>query len=113
MSITGRHVSKLSGYAPALPTPFDHAGCIDAVAFERLCDLQLANGATALIVCGTTGEAPTLSWQDHKDLTLGRYPAKTNQKWMIKSLAAITAQFLDGGIPAFTLPLNASTFSER
>jgi 4-hydroxy-tetrahydrodipicolinate synthase len=68
MSITGRHVSKLSGYAPALPTPFDHAGCIDAVAFERLCDLQLANGATALIVCGTTGEAPTLSPQEHKNL---------------------------------------------
>jgi 4-hydroxy-tetrahydrodipicolinate synthase len=68
MSTTGRHVSKLSGYAPALPTPFDDEGCIDAAAFERLCDLQIAHGATALVVCGTTGEAPTLSSQEHDDL---------------------------------------------
>jgi 4-hydroxy-tetrahydrodipicolinate synthase len=51
-----------------LPTPFDDDGCIDAVAFERLCDLQVAHGATALVVGGTTGEAPTLSSQEHDDL---------------------------------------------
>jgi len=58
MSSIGRHVSKLTGYAPALPTPFGAEGDIDIPAFERLCDLQLAHGATALIVCGTTGEEP-------------------------------------------------------
>jgi 4-hydroxy-tetrahydrodipicolinate synthase len=55
-----RHISKLSGYAPALPTPFNDAGNID-VAFERFCDLQINAGATALVVAGTTGEAPTLT----------------------------------------------------
>src|SRR5580700_6420546 len=44
MLITSRHISKLSGYAPALPTPFDEEGNVDAPAFERLCDLQLAKG---------------------------------------------------------------------
>jgi hypothetical protein len=39
--------------------------------------------------------------------------AAAAQKWMIKSLAAMTAQFLDGGIPALALPLNAFAFSER
>jgi len=68
MSITGRHVSKLSGYAPALPTPFDDKGCVDASAFERLCDLQIAHSATALVVCGTTGEAQTLRPQEHSEL---------------------------------------------
>ena len=68
MLVTGRHISKLSGYAPALPTPFDEEGNVDAPAFERLCDLQLANGATALVVCGTTGEAPTLSPAEHREL---------------------------------------------
>lgn len=68
MLITGRHVSKLSGYAPALPTSFDQHGAIDAAAFERLCDLQLAHGATALVVCGTTGEAPTLTPAEHREL---------------------------------------------
>jgi 4-hydroxy-tetrahydrodipicolinate synthase len=68
MSAIGRHVSKLSGYAPALPTPFNDEGGIDGGAFEQLCDLQIANGATALVVCGTTGEAPTLSPREHGDL---------------------------------------------
>jgi 4-hydroxy-tetrahydrodipicolinate synthase len=68
MCVIGRHVSKLSGYAPALPTPFNDEGDIDAAAFERLCDLQIVNGATALVVCGTTGEAPTLSPKEHTEL---------------------------------------------
>ena len=63
-----QNVSKLSGYAPALPTPFDDAGDIDSAAFERLCDLQITQGATALVVCGTTGEAPTLSPAEHREL---------------------------------------------
>jgi 4-hydroxy-tetrahydrodipicolinate synthase len=61
MPAIGRHVSKLSGYAPALPTPFNDDGAIDRAAFERFCDRQIREGATALVVCGTTGEAPTLS----------------------------------------------------
>src|ERR1700722_15614867 len=68
MLVTSRDISKLAGYAPALPTPFDEEGNVDAPAFERLCDLQLANGATALVVCGTTGEAPTLSPAEHREL---------------------------------------------
>jgi 4-hydroxy-tetrahydrodipicolinate synthase len=65
MSIFGRHVSKLSGYAPAIPTPFDENGSLDGTALERFCDRQIHEGATALVVCGTTGEAPTLSRAEH------------------------------------------------
>jgi 4-hydroxy-tetrahydrodipicolinate synthase len=68
MSMIGRHVSKLSGYAPALPTPFDKDDRIDSGAFERLCDLQIKSGATALVVCGTTGEAPNLSVTEQRHL---------------------------------------------
>jgi len=81
MSAIGRHVAKLSGYAPALPTPFDADGSVDAAAFERLCDLQVRMGATALVVCGTTGEAPTLRPAEHHilvriavDAARGRIP---------------------------------------
>jgi hypothetical protein len=48
MSGTGRHVLRLSGYAPALPTPFDDAGELDLPALERLCHRQVESGATAL-----------------------------------------------------------------
>src|SRR5215813_2290096 len=64
----GRHVSRLSGFAPALPTPFDQDGALDRVAFERLCHGQIEHGATALVVCGTTGEAPALSASEHQEL---------------------------------------------
>jgi 4-hydroxy-tetrahydrodipicolinate synthase len=64
----GRHVWKLSGYAPALPTPFDDNDAIDAAAFENFCELQISNGATALVVGGTTGEAPNLSGEEHRKL---------------------------------------------
>jgi 4-hydroxy-tetrahydrodipicolinate synthase len=63
--ITGKHVSRLSGYAPALPTPFDQNGNVDSAALEALCGRQIQEGATALLVCGTTGEAPTLSRAEH------------------------------------------------
>jgi len=36
MPTIGRHVAKLSGYAPALPTPFDDNDDVDGEAFERL-----------------------------------------------------------------------------
>jgi 4-hydroxy-tetrahydrodipicolinate synthase len=64
----GRHVSQLAGYAPALPTPFNSEGGVDAASFERLCALQVGAGATALVVCGTTGEAPTLTPPECREL---------------------------------------------
>jgi 4-hydroxy-tetrahydrodipicolinate synthase len=68
MITIGRHVSKLSGYAPALPTPFGDDGNVDVAAFEQFCDRQVRTGATALVVCGTTGEAPTLRPAEHSTL---------------------------------------------
>jgi 4-hydroxy-tetrahydrodipicolinate synthase len=67
MSI-GRHIVRLSGFAPELPTPFDDDDRIDGRAFERFCDLQITSGATALVVCGTTGEAPNLTRAEHCEL---------------------------------------------
>jgi 4-hydroxy-tetrahydrodipicolinate synthase len=52
-------VPSLSGYASALPTPFIRDE-IDDDAFQSLCDWQIDEGISALVVNGTTGEAPTL-----------------------------------------------------
>lgn len=49
-----------SGSIPALITPFAGDG-IDEAAFRRLVDWQIAEGSSALVPCGTTGEAPTLT----------------------------------------------------
>ena len=48
----------------ALVTPFAD-GEVDYDAFGRLIDFQLANGTQGLIPCGTTGESPTLSHEEH------------------------------------------------
>jgi 4-hydroxy-tetrahydrodipicolinate synthase len=71
MTAICRHVSRLTGYAPALPTPFDNDDNVDIEAFEQLCDRQIQQGATALVVCGTTGEAPTLAPAEHGALIRG------------------------------------------
>ena len=56
-----------SGSIPALVTPFrDRA--IDFPAFAALVEWQIAAGSSALVPCGTTGEAPTLSMDEHHAL---------------------------------------------
>lgn len=49
-----------TGVGTALVTPFKE-GVVDYEALRRLVAYQVDRGADALIVCGTTGEAPTLS----------------------------------------------------
>ncbi len=56
-----------SGSIPALITPFKH-GLIDEAAFCRLVEWQIAEGSSALVPCGTTGEAPTLTSEEQHHL---------------------------------------------
>lgn len=53
-----------SGSIPALVTPF-RDGTFDEPAFRRLVDWQIESGSKALVSCGTTGEASTLSNAEH------------------------------------------------
>ena len=53
------------GAATALITPFAD-GKIDFDAFEKIIEFQIENGINALVVAGTTGEAPTLSDTEHR-----------------------------------------------
>lgn len=54
-----------TGIATALVTPLNKDG-IDFEAFGRLIDWQVAEGIDGLVVCGTTGEASTLTDDEHK-----------------------------------------------
>jgi 4-hydroxy-tetrahydrodipicolinate synthase len=49
------------GSIVALVTPFTGEGEIDYPAFKKLVDWHAAEGTDAIVCCGTTGEAPTLS----------------------------------------------------
>ncbi|GHV41738.1 4-hydroxy-tetrahydrodipicolinate synthase [Clostridia bacterium] len=67
------------GSGVALVTPFNKDKTVNFAAFERLIDFHLENGTDALIVCGTTGEASTLS--DEEQIELIRFAAaKVNKR---------------------------------
>lgn len=72
--------SVFEGAATALITPFTKES-VDYEAMGRLIDWQIDEGINALVVCGTTGEAPTLKDDEHQALidftvrrTAGRVP---------------------------------------
>lgn len=56
-----------TGVATALITPFCE-GRIDYAALDGLIERQVAGGASAILVAGTTGEGSTLSMEEHRDL---------------------------------------------
>jgi 4-hydroxy-tetrahydrodipicolinate synthase len=52
------------GSITALITPFRN-GAVDETAFQEFVDWQVKQGTKALVPCGTTGESPTLSHEEH------------------------------------------------
>ena len=55
-----------TGAGTAIITPMNESG-VDYEAFGRLIDWQLAEGIDAIVACGTTGEASTLTDDEHKE----------------------------------------------
>lgn len=55
--------SQLRGVMTALVTPFQN-GRVDYDALSALSEWQIQSGIDGLIPCGTTGEAPTLAWDE-------------------------------------------------
>ena len=56
---------KPSGAWTALVTPFEAQSRVDIAAFRRLIQFQIAEGIHGLVPAGTTGESPTLTWDEH------------------------------------------------
>jgi 4-hydroxy-tetrahydrodipicolinate synthase len=54
------------GVGTALITPFRIDGSLDEAAFEKFVDWQIAEGINFLVPCGTTGENPALTADEHR-----------------------------------------------
>ncbi len=54
------------GCGTAIATPFDDNG-VNYAEFQKLLEFQVKNGADAIIVCGTTGEASTMTDSEKKE----------------------------------------------
>lgn len=69
------------GSLVAMITPFTKNGEVDEKGIKELVEFQIKNGTNGIVPCGTTGESPTLSHEEHKrvvELTIkavaGRVP---------------------------------------
>ena len=54
-----------TGAMVAIITPFSEGG-VDFETLDELIEFQLENGIDAIVPVGTTGESPTLSYEEHK-----------------------------------------------
>src|SRR4249919_2364542 len=59
--------TRFRGSFTALVTPFKN-GAVDEKAFRDLVEWQIAEGTNGLVPVGTTGESPTLSHDEHKQV---------------------------------------------
>ncbi|MBF0226111.1 MAG: 4-hydroxy-tetrahydrodipicolinate synthase [Desulfobacterales bacterium] len=57
----------MEGCYTAIVTPFK-GNDVDYEGFEKLLDFQIQNGISGIVAAGTTGESPTLSWTEHKNV---------------------------------------------
>ncbi len=57
--------SIFKGSIVAIVTPFNEDGSIDFDSLEKLVEWHVAAGTNGILPCGTTGESPTLSLEEH------------------------------------------------
>jgi 4-hydroxy-tetrahydrodipicolinate synthase len=57
--------AMFTGAYTAIVTPFTKAGQVDEPRLRDLVEFQIAGGIDGLVPCGTTGESPTLSHEEH------------------------------------------------
>ncbi len=99
------------GSLVALVTPFDQHNRVDYTALKRLIEFHVAEGSDGLVVAGTTGEAATLSRDEHVELlnravelAAGRLPViagtGSNSTAQTRDLSLAVA---DSGIDAYLL----------
>ncbi len=65
MVLAMKNNQQFQGAYTALITPFAGDG-VDVAAFESLVEWQITEGIDGIVPCGTTGESPTLSHDEHK-----------------------------------------------
>ena len=59
---------QLTGTGVALVTPFNEDGSVDFASLEKLIDFVIDGGVNYVVTLGTTGETPTLSKEEKKDI---------------------------------------------
>ena len=56
----------LTGSLVAIVTPMQEDGSLDLDRFRQLLDFHVREGTDGIVVVGTTGESPTVDWDEHR-----------------------------------------------
>ena len=56
---------QLTGSIVAIVTPMQEGGALDLPALGRLIEFHIANGTSGIVIVGTTGESPTVDFDEH------------------------------------------------
>jgi 4-hydroxy-tetrahydrodipicolinate synthase len=59
---------RITGSLVAIVTPMTDDGRLDIARFKSLIDFHITEGTDGIVVVGTTGESPTVNFDEHKDL---------------------------------------------
>ncbi len=60
--------AKFRGTGVAVVTPFNKSGDVDFISFGKIIDFLISNSVDYIVVMGTTGETPTLSKEEKKEV---------------------------------------------
>ncbi|TBR27084.1 MAG: 4-hydroxy-tetrahydrodipicolinate synthase, partial [Reyranella sp.] len=71
-------ITRVRGSIAALPTPY-RFGRVDFDAFAGLCNRLIDRGTSALVPCGTTGEAPLLTLEEQHQIVAGAVAASAGR----------------------------------
>jgi 4-hydroxy-tetrahydrodipicolinate synthase len=55
----------LTGSLVAIATPMQEGGALDLPALRKLIDFHIGNGTAGIVIVGTTGESPTVDFDEH------------------------------------------------
>ncbi|MDR0999545.1 MAG: 4-hydroxy-tetrahydrodipicolinate synthase [Clostridiales bacterium] len=88
-------MSIFRGAAVALVTPLDNAGLVNYEALEELVEFQIASNIDTLVICGTTGEASTLT-DDEQIEAIRTAVVKANKR--VPVIAGAGSNYTDHGV---------------
>lgn len=100
----------LSGTFTALVTPFNASGSeVDFASYEKLLNHQLAGRVSGLVPCGTTGETPTLSVAEQRELvTLTVRAARGKARVVVGTTSNDTKKAIEATRAAFEAGADAA-----
>ena len=101
-------MATFSGCYTALITPMNRNRQVDYEGLQQLVDFQIKNGVKGLLAVGTTGESPTLDWNEHSKVIEKMHEYASNRCLTIAGTGSnSTQEAIDGTAHAQNAGINS------